>query len=41
MKPYDLPFKDDFFNLVYMITVLPEIPDKQRALKETHRVFKR
>lgn len=31
---YELPFAEDSFDLVYMITVLQEIPDKQKALRE-------
>ncbi len=37
---YQLPFKKDFFDLVYLVTVLPEIPDQMRALKEIDRVLK-
>jgi ubiquinone/menaquinone biosynthesis C-methylase UbiE len=37
---YELPFADDFFDLVYMVTVLMEIPDKGRALREVKRVLK-
>jgi len=37
---YGLPFQDNFFDLVYMISVLPEIQDKKRALKEVSRVLK-
>ncbi len=37
---YDLPFDDDSFDLVYMITVINEIPDIPRALREFHRVLK-
>ena len=37
---YELPFEDNFLDLVYMVTVLQEIPDKQRALKEVKRVLK-
>lgn len=37
---YDLPFEDNFFDLVYTITVLQEIQDKNRALKEVMRVLK-
>ncbi len=37
---YELPFTDDFFNLAYMVTVLMEIPDKGRALREVRRVLK-
>jgi len=37
---YELPFQDKFFDLVYMVTVLPEIPDRQRALEEVYRVLK-
>ncbi|NWG09560.1 MAG: methyltransferase domain-containing protein [Nitrososphaerales archaeon] len=38
---YDLPFPDDSLDLVYMISVLEEIPDKDRALREVHRVLKK
>jgi ubiquinone/menaquinone biosynthesis C-methylase UbiE len=37
---YDLPFDDATFDVVYMITVLPEIPDPARALAEIWRVLK-
>ncbi len=37
---YDLPFEDGSFDLVYMITVINEIPDIPRALAEFHRVLK-
>ncbi|MBA7466997.1 2-methoxy-6-polyprenyl-1,4-benzoquinol methylase, mitochondrial [subsurface metagenome] len=37
---YELPFEDRFLDLVYMITVLPEIPDRGRALREIKRVLK-
>ena len=37
---YDLPFEDDSFDLIYMITVINEIPDIPRALLEFHRVLK-
>ncbi len=37
---YDLPFDDSTFDVVYMITVLPEIPDPVRALAEARRVLK-
>lgn len=37
---YELPFEDNSLDLVYMITVLPEIPDRNRALKEIKRVLK-
>ena len=35
-----LPFKDDSFNLAYLVTVLGEIPDKDRALHELYRVLR-
>ncbi len=35
-----LPFKDDSFNLAYLVTVLGEIPDKDRALQELYRVLR-
>jgi len=37
---YELPFDDNSLDLVYMVTVLQEIPDKQRALEEVRRVLK-
>ncbi len=37
---YELPFADAFLDLVYMITVLQEIPDRHRALLEARRVLK-
>jgi len=37
---YNLPYKGNVFDLAYMITVLPEIPDRSRALKEIKRVLK-
>ena len=37
---YDLPFEKDSFDLVYLVTVLQEIPDRGRALREIRRVLK-
>jgi len=37
---YDLPFDDNSLDLIYMITVLGEIPDQNKALKEIKRVLK-
>ena len=37
---YNLPFEDGSFDLVYMVTVLPEIPDRSRALREVRRVLR-
>ena len=37
---YDLPFEDGSIDLVYMVTVLQEIPDRGRALREIRRVLK-
>ena len=37
---YNLPFPDKFFDIIFMIGVLPEIPDRARALKEMKRVLK-
>jgi len=37
---YDLPFGDESFDMVYMITVINEIPEIPRALAEFHRVLK-
>lgn len=38
---YEIPLKDNSVDIVYFITVLQEIPDRQRALKEAKRVLKR
>ncbi len=35
-----LPFKDASFDLAYLVTVLGEIPDKDRALQELYRVLR-
>jgi len=37
---YELSFEDSTLDLVYMITVLQEIPDRHRALLEAHRILK-
>jgi len=37
---YELPFADGSLELVCMITVLQEIPDRGRALREVGRVLK-
>lgn len=37
---YELPFEDGSIDLVYMVTVLPEIPDRERTLTEIKRVLK-
>ena len=37
---YHLPFGDEELDLVYLITVLPEIPNQARALVEIMRVLK-
>lgn len=37
---YNLPFGDETLDLVYMVPVLPEIPDRGRALREVMRVLK-
>jgi len=37
---YDLPFEKSSMDLVYMVTVLQEIPDRSRALREIKRVLK-
>ena len=37
---YDLPFADNSLDLVYMVTVLQEIPDRQRALMQIKSVLK-
>jgi ubiquinone/menaquinone biosynthesis C-methylase UbiE len=37
---YDLPLDDASIDRVFLVTVLPEIPDRQRALVELRRVLK-
>jgi len=37
---HNLPFDDDYFDLVYTVTVLQEIPDKNKALYEIKRILK-
>ena len=37
---YELPFKKDSLDLVYMVSVFQEIPDKNRTLREIKRVLK-
>jgi ubiquinone/menaquinone biosynthesis C-methylase UbiE len=37
---YQLPFEKNSLDLVYLITVLAEIPDQQKALLEIKRVLK-
>lgn len=36
---FDLPFEDDTFDAVYMIAVIGEIPNPERAMKEFYRVL--
>jgi ubiquinone/menaquinone biosynthesis C-methylase UbiE len=36
---YDLPFEDGFFNAIYMIAVIGEIPEPDRAMKEFYQVL--
>lgn len=36
---YDLPFDDETFDLAYMIAVIGEIPEPERAMRELHRVL--
>jgi ubiquinone/menaquinone biosynthesis C-methylase UbiE len=36
---YDLPFEDGSFDAVYMIAVIGEIPDPERAMSEFSRVL--
>jgi ubiquinone/menaquinone biosynthesis C-methylase UbiE len=37
---YELPLEDESVDRAFLITVLPEIPDRVRALAELHRVLK-
>jgi len=36
---YELPFEDSFFDVIYMIAVIGEIPAPQKAMKEFYRVL--
>jgi ubiquinone/menaquinone biosynthesis C-methylase UbiE len=36
---YDLPFEDGLFDAIYMIAVIGEIPEPDRAMGEFHRVL--
>jgi ubiquinone/menaquinone biosynthesis C-methylase UbiE len=36
---FDLPFEDGYFDLVYTIAVIGEIPTPERAMREFHRVL--
>ena len=36
---YDLPFVDGFFDAIYMIAVIGEIPEPDRAMQEFHRAL--
>jgi ubiquinone/menaquinone biosynthesis C-methylase UbiE len=38
---YELPFDDNSLDLVNIVTVLQEIPDRNKALQEVKRVLKR
>lgn len=38
---YDLPLDDASIDRAFLVTVLPEIPDRQRALVELRRVLRR
>lgn len=37
---YELPFQDKTFDRIFMVTVLAEIPDRMKALREFRRVLK-
>jgi ubiquinone/menaquinone biosynthesis C-methylase UbiE len=37
---YDLPLEDGAVDRAFLVTVLPEIPDRHRALLELHRVLR-
>ena len=37
---YGLPFENEFFDLAFLVAVLQEIPDRDRALQEIKRVLK-
>lgn len=35
-----LPFKNDTFDVVYLIAMLGEVPDKKTCIHELHRVLR-
>jgi ubiquinone/menaquinone biosynthesis C-methylase UbiE len=37
---YEIPLPNNSVDRAFMVGVLPEIPDKQKALREIHRVLK-
>lgn len=37
---YDLPFEDRYFDAIYMIAVIGEIPAAEKAMKEFYRVLR-
>jgi SAM-dependent methyltransferase len=40
VSAYGLPLEDGSMDRAFLVTVLPEIPDRHRALLELHRVLK-
>ena len=36
---YNLPFEDGAFDAIYLITVISEIPEPERAMQEFHRLL--
>jgi len=36
---YNLPFEDSMFDAICMITVISEIPEPERAMREFHRLL--
>ena len=36
---YSLPFDNEMFDAIYMITVISEIPEQERAMREFYRVL--
>ncbi len=36
----DLPFEDDSFDVVYLVAMLGEVPDKDKCIRELHRVLR-
>lgn len=38
---YEIPFADNYFDLIFLVSVLQQIPDKQKALLEMKRVLRR
>jgi len=36
----ELPFENDSFNVIFLIAMLGEVPDKEKCIRELHRVLR-